>query len=206
MRLNKLCDYDIVCGKSYNWIETLEQNENNRTYKDICYSLKYIYDSLKENYNRKKFKNNTKLVYMDSFENYIKNGKKCRKNIQFDFVCESMKLIIEYDEWQHFSEARKISLLKYPKNIELYFDKDLWIKACDDNQAKDSEANRDERRAFYDSIRDIVFCRGGYKLIRIIHGQIDFKLDRDKDDKIIFKKDEADKKLKEIFKKYKIKI
>ena len=97
LRLNKLCDYDIVCGKSYNWIETLKQNENDRTYKYIC-------DSLKKNYNRKKFKNNTKLVYMDSFENYI---KKCRKNIQFDFVCESMKSIIEYDEEQHFSKARK---------------------------------------------------------------------------------------------------
>jgi hypothetical protein len=69
------------------------------------------------------------------------------------FVCESQKLIIEYDERQHFSEARKIALEAY-KNVSLCYDRALWIKACSDIQAKDGNpANRDEVRAYYDSTR-----------------------------------------------------
>lgn len=43
-------------------------------------------------------------------------------------------------------------------------------------QAKDnSPRNRDERRAYYDSTRDIACYENGYKLVRIMHGQIDFE-------------------------------
>lgn len=92
-------------------------------------------------------------------------------------MCEGKKLIIEYDERQHFSEARKISLEAY-KNVQLEYDRNLWIRACEDIQAKDNQpANRDEIRAFYDSVRDIEAAKHGYKLIRIMHGQIDFEQD-----------------------------
>ena len=37
--------------------------------------------------------------------------------------------------------------------------------------------NRDEIRAYYDSIRDIACYEHGYKLLRIMHGQIDFESD-----------------------------
>ncbi|EYE87151.1 hypothetical protein Q428_14950 [Fervidicella metallireducens AeB] len=100
-----------------------------------------------------------------------------KKNVKLrcDFVCESEKLIIEYDERQHFSEARKISLLAYP-DVTLYYDKQLWIRTCDEIKAKDrNPVNRDTVRAFYDSIRDIESSKHGYKLVRIMHGQIDFK-------------------------------
>lgn len=145
--LNKLCDGDIVCEKTYPWMKTPSE-------------IKADYQSL---YN--------------GLVSYRGNKGFAKKNYQLrcDFVCESMKLIIEYDERQHFSEARRISLENYP-DIDLNYDKELWIKACRDIQAKDnSPADRDETRAYYDSIRDIEAARHGYSLIRIMHGQIDFE-------------------------------
>lgn len=105
----------------------------------------------------------------------------CKKyKLAFDFVCEKQKLIIEYDERQHFTKQRKIALMSYPSDIQLYYDKKLWLKACDDINAimrKKTSPYRDETRAFYDSIRDIESYRNGYRLIRIMHGQFDFSRD-----------------------------
>ncbi|MCQ2199481.1 MAG: hypothetical protein MJZ19_07155 [Paludibacteraceae bacterium] len=97
--------------------------------------------------------------------------------LRCDFVCESQKTIIEYDERQHFSEARAISLEAY-RDIPLNYDRNLWIKACRDIKARDKDpVYRDEGRAFFDSTRDIQAYRNGYKLVRIMHGQIDFTKD-----------------------------
>ena len=101
--------------------------------------------------------------------------KECK--LKFDFVCEKQKVIIEYDERQHFTKQRKIALMSYPSDIHLYYNKKIWLKACDDINAKMKKKKdplRDEKRAFYDSVRDIEAYRHGYKLIRIMHGQFDF--------------------------------
>lgn len=147
--LNKLCDGDIVCEKTYSWMKTPAtiSNEYKNLYNALC--------------------------------SYRHNENFAKKNVSLrcDFVCESKKLIIEYDERQHFSEARRIALQSYPE-AALNFDRNLWIKACQDTQAKDnSPADRDETRAFYDSVRDIEAGKHGYTLIRIMHGQIDFQKD-----------------------------
>ena len=52
--------------------------------------------------------------------------------------------------------------LKTPENIPTLLDRNLWIKACADVQAKDGNpANRDEVRAYYDSTRDIEAYKHG---------------------------------------------
>lgn len=145
--LNRYFDCDIVCEKTYPWLKT--PNEIKGEYKPI-------YDSL------------TQLQGDTSF---------ARKDVvlRCDFVCESRKIIIEYDERQHFSQARYVSLSAYPKDIMLGYDKELWMRACKDIQAKDnSPKNRDEIRAFYDSVRDIECAKHGYRLVRIMHGQFDW--------------------------------
>ena len=144
--LNKIFDGDIVCEKTFDWMKT--PNEYNDDYINLISELS-------------KYRGN------DSF---------AKKNVKLrcDFVCESRKLIIEYDERQHFSMARRISLLAYP-DISLCYDKNLWVQACTDIQAKDNQPrDRDEVRAYYDSVRDIEASRNGYKLVRIMHGQTDF--------------------------------
>lgn len=145
--LNKMFNGDIVCEKTFPWLKTpdLIQGEYENLYKALS--------------------------------DYRGDKAFAKRNVQLrcDFVCESEKLIIEYDERQHFSEARKVSLLSYP-DIPVYFDRALWIRACNTIQAKDEQpVNRDEVRAYYDSIRDIEASKHGYKLVRIMHGQIDFE-------------------------------
>ena len=148
--LSQLFSGDVVRDKSLDWMKTPD-----------AFSGVYrgIYDSLVQ------YRGDTKFA---------------RKNYHpdCDFVCESKKLIIEYDERQHFSEARKRTLEAYPPDISLCFDRSLWIQMCERIQAKDNDPpNRDEIRAYYDSVRDIEAEKHGYKLLRIIHGQIDFLSD-----------------------------
>lgn len=105
------------------------------------------------------------------------NGfQKSNYQLLCDIVLENHKLIIEYDENQHFSKARQITLENYPKNVELYFSKKIWIDSCEKINAKDnSPIDRDEKRAFYDAVRDIEAYKHGYKLIRIKHGDFDWE-------------------------------
>lgn len=145
--LNKLFDGDIVCEKTFPWMKTPD-------------NIQGVYKKLYNNLS--KYRGNTDFA---------------KKNVTLrcDFVCESQKLIIEYDERQHFSEARKIALKSY-SDIPVNFDRNIWIKACSDIDAKDNyPVNRDEIRAYYDSTRDIEASKHGYRLVRIMHGQIDFE-------------------------------
>lgn len=145
--LNRMFSGDVVCEKTFPWLKTPTVIEGE--YVRLC----------------------------DALSAYRGNTGFAKKNIPLrcDFVCEGQKLIIEYDERQHFSQARKIALEAY-KSVPLCYDRDLWIKACSDIQAKDGDpANRDEIRAFYDSTRDMEAARNGYRLIRLMHGQIDFE-------------------------------
>lgn len=145
--LNRMFNGDIVCEKTFSWLKTPDIIEGD---------YENLYKSLSEYRGDKAF---------------------AKRNVQLrcDFVCESEKLIIEYDERQHFSEARKVSLLSY-QDILVFFNRQLWIQACNDINAKDRQpVNRDEVRAYYDSVRDIAASKHGYKLVRIMHGQIDFE-------------------------------
>lgn len=145
--LNKMFDGDIVCEKTFSWMRTPDKIED---------EYETLYKRLTE------YRGDTAFA---------------KKNVTLrcDFVIESKKLIIEYDERQHFSEARRISLEAYP-DVSLCFDRNLWIKACSDIQAKDGQpSNRDEIRAYYDSTRDIEASKHGYTLVRIMHGQVDFQ-------------------------------
>ena len=116
--LNKLFDGDIVCEKTFDWLKTPES---------ITGEYEKVYKALSD------YRGDTSFA---------------KKNVTLrcDFVCESRNLIIEYDERQHFSQARKVSLEAY-RNIPVLFDRELWIKACNDINAKDnSPVNRDEIR------------------------------------------------------------
>ena len=91
---------------------------------------------------------------------------------------------LEYDEIQHFTYQRQLALEAYPKDIHLNYDKNTWIKLCKTLHRKMHKAKdpyRDEKRAFYDSLRDILIPKHGYKLVRIYHGQINFDSDSAKD-------------------------
>lgn len=104
-----------------------------------------------------------------------KNFKSKNRKPECDFVIEDKRIIIEYDERQHFSKARAICLTNYPKDIKTFFDQSTWIKLCKEFNAKDNDPiDRDETRAFYDTVRDIEAYRNGWYLIRFYHGEFDW--------------------------------
>ncbi len=93
-----------------------------------------------------------------------------------DYFIPSHNLIIEYDERQHFTIPRANSLAHYPSDLNLGFDKDKWCEASDTIRATDKKPiYRDEQRAFYDSVRDILAAHNGMTLIRIKDGDYDWK-------------------------------
>jgi len=90
------------------------------------------------------------------------------QSLSVDYFIPSKKLIIEYDERQHFTIPRAVTLRHYPSDLRFGFDKSLWIYTCESIRAVDqSPYDRDETRAFYDSLRDIVATINGFTVIRI---------------------------------------
>ncbi len=142
----------IETEKKFDWLKTPDQEKLPKEYSQIVKAL---------------------LEYRNQ------NGfQKSNYQLPCDIVLEDYKLIIEYDENQHFSKARQIALENYSSTIKLHFSKEAWINACRKINAKDnSPIDRDEKRAFYDTVRDIEAFKHGYKLVRIKHGDIDWEVD-----------------------------
>ena len=74
-----------------------------------------------------------------------------------DYFIADPPFILEFDEIQHFSGARLITLTNYPRQIAVGFSVARWIEHCREIDAKDDQPfDRDERRAWYDTLRDIL--------------------------------------------------
>jgi hypothetical protein len=112
------------------------------------------------------------LNILDSIEAQRNIKIKGRKNYKLscDFYLPEVNLIIEFDERQHFTPLRAASLRAYPNGIRLGFDKQQWIDLSEKIRAGDnSPIYRDEQRAFYDSIRDIMASQIGLKPNTVRH-------------------------------------
>jgi hypothetical protein len=82
---------------------------------------------------------------------------RAKRLYRFDFFVPNPGFIVEFDESQHFTAPRKLSLLYYPASLKLGFSKQMWIDLCDKIQAKDNDPDfRDEQRAWYDALRDFL--------------------------------------------------
>jgi very-short-patch-repair endonuclease len=97
-----------------------------------------------------------------------------RRLLSFDYYLPSKKVVIEFDERQHFTLPRAASLQAYPDGKKLSFDKEKWIQLCHEINAGDnSPAYRDEQRAFYDAVRDIMASRIGLQpVVRIYEADV----------------------------------
>ena len=77
--------------------------------------------------------------------------------VDVDFFLPEQKVIVEFDESQHFTEPRRIALSHYPSDIHIGFSQDAWMKHCDEIRAYDNDPPyRDEQRAWYDTLRDFI--------------------------------------------------
>ena len=74
-----------------------------------------------------------------------------------DFWVPDPGFIVEFDESQHFTNPRKLALSAYANDTPLGFSAKGWITLCEHHDAKDNDPPfRDEQRAWYDTLRDLV--------------------------------------------------
>jgi len=93
--------------------------------------------------------------------------------LRCDFYLPEKNAIIEVDERQHYTKPRAMALRNYPPTVALGFDKTRWIKDCERIAATDpSPPHRDEQRAYYDSLRDLLAGEHGVRLIRVADAEL----------------------------------
>lgn len=81
-----------------------------------------------------------------------------------DFWVPDPGFIVEFDESQHFTAPRKLALRAYAGQAPLGFSVERWIALCEHHDAKDNHPPfRDEQRAWYDTLRDLVPSTRGFQ-------------------------------------------
>ncbi len=137
--------------------------------KTIRRMLKNIYGQVEENYN---FEVGTSPDYFKDTP-YFQTLKEIYQRLQdhrgyehfvkvrtlprCDFFIPNPGFILEFDESQHFTRPREIALRGYQEDLKLGFDRNKWIQRCTSLIKKDKDPPyRDEQRAWYDTIRDIL--------------------------------------------------
>lgn len=72
-----------------------------------------------------------------------------------DFFLPDQKMIVEVDESQHFTAQRDLALSLYPEQLRLGFPRERWRQLCQTLNKRDNDPiDRDETRAWYDTLRD----------------------------------------------------
>ena len=74
-----------------------------------------------------------------------------------DYWVPDPGFIVEFDESQHFTILRKLALAVYADEHPLGFAARRWLELCQQHDARDNDPLfRDEQRAWYDTLRDLV--------------------------------------------------
>lgn len=85
------------------------------------------------------------------FKQFVRSKKMPR----VDFFIPERKLIIEFDESQHFTKPRDVALSLYPNGQYFGFSVERWRTLCQELSKSDNDPPyRDEQRAWYDTLRD----------------------------------------------------
>jgi hypothetical protein len=73
------------------------------------------------------------------------------------YIPAATAFIVELDESQHFTKPRLASLSLYPDGFNTGFSVARWQELCRQIDARDdTPIDRDERRAWYDALRDLI--------------------------------------------------
>jgi very-short-patch-repair endonuclease len=109
----------------------------------------------------------------------IKVEGQAGRKLAFDFYLPQRKTAIEFDERQHFTLPRAAAISAYRNKNKLGFDWERWIHLCEEINAGDnSPAYRDEQRAFYDAVRDVIAPRISLNhVIRIYEDDVHWEKD-----------------------------
>ena len=93
-----------------------------------------------------------------------------------DYFISDPPFIVEFDESQHFSRPRLTTLSLYPDDLDVGFSLSRWRELCREIDAKDDQPlDRDERRAWYDTMRDLLPTLYGFKpTVRLYAGEFEW--------------------------------
>ena len=108
-----------------------------------------------------------KKIYqkLQNHRNYS-NFVRVKKLPNCDYYIPSERLIVEFDESQHFTKPRMISLKNYPisSKLALGFSSRRWQELCTSLDIRDNDPPfRDEQRAWYDTLRDFMPAIKGFR-------------------------------------------
>jgi hypothetical protein len=85
------------------------------------------------------------------FKDFVKR----RSLGKVDYFLPNRHLGIEFDESQHFTAPRRLTLELYPSELTLSFDRQRWEGLCKQLDRHDNSPKyRDEQRAWLDVLRD----------------------------------------------------
>ena len=74
-----------------------------------------------------------------------------------DYYVSRPGFIVEFDESQHFTKQRLVTLRCYTLDLPVGFDLPEWMHLCELWNSDDpTPPDRDERRAWYDCLRDLL--------------------------------------------------
>ena len=88
-----------------------------------------------------------------------------RSVLALDIWLPERNLAIEFDERQHFSEERRVSIDAYP-DTEFPFDVMRWREQCTPDIYDPLPPGRDWQRAYRDAVRDLRCRTNGLRLLR----------------------------------------
>jgi hypothetical protein len=93
-----------------------------------------------------------------------------------DYFVSDPPFILEFDESQHFSRPRSVTLSLYPDELRVGFPVARWLDLCREIDAQDDlPFDRDERRAWYDTLRDIIPTLHGFQpTVRLYAGEFEW--------------------------------
>jgi hypothetical protein len=144
-----------------------------RIYEEVEEGYKFEAGTTPEDYKDTKYYDDLKTIY-EALQKHrdFKEFIRAKRLPSGDFFIPKQKLIVEFDESQHFTLPRRITLTNYPESLDLGFDKNKWMRLCETINAKDNDPPyRDEQRAWYDTLRDFLPSIRGLKPITRLHSK-----------------------------------
>lgn len=157
----KTIDPDVSPEYQFPWLFLPKSEERMPVENEILKSLQSHCVATRGDYKNAKRKANPDNIYTD--DSKIKG---LTRKLEFDFYLPSFNVVIEFDELQHFTVERAVTLEHYPAE-NFSFDVNRWKILCEMKKKDADPPERDWQRAFRDAIRDLRARKNGISLIRL---------------------------------------
>jgi hypothetical protein len=154
-------DPEVQCERKFDWLFVPRANERSELEKQV-------FSALREHCRQRKDRHPVKATCDPDALLADAKIKARARVLEVDFFLPSLNTAVEFDEKQHFTDERKISLQCYG-SLPVGFSMKRWIGLCSPNIQDPDPPCRDWVRAFRDAVRDIRAAQHGIKLVRIYY-------------------------------------